>query len=424
MIPFVDLHAYIRALVLTVLFFSTCLSVCLTFWSFKYKFLLPKIISPLCGVVCTVFLLPYSAFILYFRINPSLASQEYSGKIFSVSAAAVIAVSLLMLGTLVLIAYFFYHQSRNSISPFSVKESVDKLKTGICFCYKNGMIKLINHRMDELGRIITGNEVSNALEFIDTIKNGMFQPGVERLSVGEDRIILRLPDLSVWSFSVEEIASMYEITAADTTDIYRVTEELKMSNAELQLMNDRLVKYGENVDELTKSRERLETKHRIHAELGKALLATRLFLQNNDGNADEIISMWKRNITVLGVEHESTAEYDALKDLFSAAEAVGISIEMSGEIPEKEKVRKLFIETTTEALTNAVKHADAKLFRVSFYNDIFSYSASFSNTGGNLPDTISEGGGLSSIRKKTEQAGGRMSVVTSPEFTLTITLPK
>ncbi len=424
MIPFVDLHAYIRALVLTVLFFSTCLSVCLTFWSFKYKFLLPKIISPLCGVVCTVFLLPYSSFILYFRINPSLASQEYSGKIFSVSAAAVIAVSLLMLGTLVLIAYFFYHQSRNSISPFSVKESVDKLKTGICFCYKNGMIKLINHRMDELGRIITGNEVSNALEFIDTIKNGMFQPGVERLSVSEDRIILRLPDLSVWSFSIEEIASMYEITAADATDIYRVTEELKMSNAELQLMNDRLVKYGENVDELTKSRERLETKHRIHAELGKALLATRLFLQNNDGNADEIISMWKRNITALGIENDTRTDYDILKGLFVAADAVGIKIEMTGEIPEKEKIKRLFIDATAESLTNAVRHADAEKLEITFSQDLFCYCARFSNSVKSPVEEIAEGGGLSSIRRKTELLGGRMTVTGAPEFMLTLTVPK
>ena len=285
------------------------------------------------------------------------------------------------------------------------------------------MIKLINHKMDELGRIITGKEVNNALEFIASLKNGSFQPGVELVSADEN-ILVRLPDLSVWSFSVKEMNSMYEITAADATDLYRVTEELKISNSGLQDMNERLQQYGKNVDELTKSRERLETKYRIHGELGKALLVTRLYLQNNDGNSDEIINIWKRNITALGVENDTAAEYNALKGLFSAAEAVGITINMTGEIPEKERVRKLFIEATAEALTNAVRHADAKLFTVKFYSDLFSYSASFSNSIENISGEISEGGGLSSIRKKTEQAGGRMSVTTSPEFTLTITLPK
>lgn len=423
MIPFTELHTYIRAFFLAMLFLTLCSSVCMSFWSFSQKPLFTKIATPLCGVAAFIFLLPFSAFMVVERNNIPIVGNSFYHTFVSLESYIVISASVGLFLVMLLIIVFYYKRMRNSISPFSVKESVDKLKTGICFSYKNGMIKLINHKMDELGRIITGKEVNNALEFISSLKNGVFQPGVELLSADEN-ILIRLPDLSVWSFSVKEIDSMYEITAADATDLYRVTEELKISNNELQNMNERLQQYGKNVDELTKARERLETKYRIHGELGKALLATRLYLQNNDGNSDEIINIWKRNITVLGVENDVAAEYDVVKNLFSAAEAVGIAIDMSGEIPEKENVRKLFIEAAAEALTNAVRHADAKLFTVKFYSDLFSYSASFSNSIENISGEISEGGGLSSIRKKTERAGGRMTVSTSPEFTLTITLPK
>jgi nitrate/nitrite-specific signal transduction histidine kinase len=230
--------------------------------------------------------------------------------------------------------------------------------------------------------------------------------------------------MKVWSFTVRDMGTMFEITAADTTELYRVTEELNASNDELREMNERLQKYGENVDELTVARERLETKYRIHAELGKALLATRLFLQNNDGNPDEIIGIWKRNITVLGVDNSGQTEYDAINSLFTAARAVGIRVEMSGELPKKENVRRLFLETTAEALTNAVKHADAKYFSVTFSADLFSFTASFSNDGIIPSGNIREGGGLTSIRRKTEELGGRMSVKAEPMFNLTVTVPK
>lgn len=423
MIPFIELHTYVRAFFLTMLFVTLCSSVCLSFWGFSQKPLLAKALTPLCGMGAFILLLPLSAFLVAERNDIPIVGNPFYDTVIELPAYCVISASVGLFAVMLIIFAFYYRRMRKGISPFSVKESVDKLKTGICFSYKNGMIKLINHKMDELGRIITGKEVNNALEFIASLKNGSFQPGVELVSADEN-ILVRLPDLSVWSFSIKEMNSMYEITAADATDLYRVTEELKISNSGLQNMNERLQQYGKNVDELTKSRERLETKYRIHGELGKALLVTRLYLQNNDGNSDEIINIWKRNITALGVENDTAAEYHTLKSLFSAAEAVGITINMTGEIPEKERVRKLFIEATAEALTNAVRHADAKLFTVKFYSDLFSYSASFSNAIENISEEICEGGGLSSIRKKTEQAGGRMSVTTSPEFTLTITLPK
>ena len=97
---------------------------------------------------------------------------------------------------------------------------------------------------------------------------------------------------------------------------------------------------------------------------------------------------------------------------------------ISGEMPEKEQVKKLFTEATAEALTNAVKHADTKLFRISFTSDLFSFTASFSNDGKKADKSFCEGGGLSALRKKAENLGGRMTVKAENDFTLIITVPK
>lgn len=423
MIPFIGLGTYVRALLLTILFIEVCVAFCLTLWSFMQRPLLPKIISPVSAISAILFLLPYSAYIFAEKQGVAVNGYSYIEKFLNLPAISVILFTIADAVIILSLLIYFFIKIRHSISAFSVKESADKLKTGICFSYENGMIKLINHRMDELSRIITGKEMTNALDFINSIRNRECQPGTEVLSCDND-IMIHLPDETVWRFSVKKIGDMYEITAADTTDLYRVSEELKLSNNELKEMNERLLKYGENVDELTKSRERLETKYRIHAELGNALLATRLYLQNNDGNSDEIINIWKRNITVLGVKNTEDTEYDAIKGLIEAAESVGISVLISGEIPEKEQVKKLFTEATAEALTNAVKHADTKLFRISFTSDLFSFTASFSNDGKKADKSFCEGGGLSALRKKTENLGGRMTVKTENDFTLIITVPK
>lgn len=423
MLPFVELHTYARAFFMMLLFVTVCLSVCLFLLGCLQKRVLPKITASLAGIISLIFLLPFSTYIWAEKNNAEPAEKFYLSGFLGMSALTVAVVSVFVCLTVLFMSLYYYRKIRKGISAFSVKEGVDKLATGICFSNKSGMIKLINHKMDELHRVITGKEMSNAVEFIEVLRNGVLCPGVERLAVKEN-IIIGLPDYSVWSFSVKDIGAMYEITAANTTDLYRASEELRKNNAELQKMNDRMRRYGENVDELTKARERLETKHRIHADLGNALFATRLFLQDNDGDSGEIVRIWKRNIAVLGVEKENSIGYDELKGLFKAARAVGIDVEMSGEIPSKEKVRRFFLDVTAEALTNAVRHADAKKFRVAFSSDIFCYSAVFSNNGKKPSEEISMGGGLSSIKRKTQEMGGRMKIETVPEFSLSITIPR
>lgn len=423
MIPFIGLGTYVRAFLLTILFVEVCVGFCLTLWSLMQRPLLPKIISPACAISAMLILLPYSSYIFAQKMGIAFNDYSYIEKFLNLPAISVIIFLIADAVIILSLLIFFFFKIRHSISAFSVKESADKLKTGICFSYENGMIKLINRKMDELSRIVTGKEMTNALDFISSLRNRECQPGIEVLS-GDNDIMIHLPDETVWRFSVKKIGDMYEITAADTTDLYRVSEELQLSNKELKEMNDRLLKYGENVDELTKARERLETKYRIHADLGNALLATRLYLLNNDGNADDIINIWRRNITALGVGNADEAESDNITGLMEAARAVGINVCISGEMPEKEYIKKLFTEATAEALTNAVKHADAKCFCITFTSDLFSYTATFSNDGKKADESLCEGGGLSSLRKKTERIGGRMRIETEPAFALILKVPK
>jgi nitrate/nitrite-specific signal transduction histidine kinase len=228
----------------------------------------------------------------------------------------------------------------------------------------------------------------------------------------------------VWDFARERVSGVIQLTAANTTQIQSVMDVLKEKNAELAALNLRLKKYGENVDELTRSRERLETKARIHSELGQALLSTRRFLSEQDDAQTVPLEMWQRNIAMLRKEAVLTEDEQPLQMLSRIAAATGMTIALTGTPPEEEKLQRLFVQAAAEALTNAMSHAHAQKLYIELREAPYDYTVSFQNDGDRPKAEITEGGGLGSLRKKIESEGGTMSVVGIPEFVLTITLPK
>lgn len=320
-------------------------------------------------------------------------------------------------------AMSFKRERKNSILPSSVKEGFDNLPTGLCFSRKNGMVQLVNHQMNTLSYLLTGSDIQNAESFWQLVSVGQLDDDVERLTSGE-RPEIRFRNGSVWSFARENLDSVVQITATDITEYLLLSKKLEQKNTELKKMNSRLRKHGENVDEVTRSKERLETKVRIHNEFGRSLIATHRALQD-DGALEDIAALWKRNIAVLRMEAEPSADSDHLTALMKSAESVGVKIEIKGRIPRVKEARFLIMAAATETLTNAVKHADAGKMMIEIEELPDSYLVCFTNNG-KKPEVqeITEGGGLGSLRKKIENAGGEMYVSGMPEFILTIKLMK
>lgn len=123
-------------------------------------------------------------------------------------------------------------------------------------------------------------------------------------------------------------------------------------------------------------------------------------------------------------EAEEGAERSSLHMLVQTAKAYGITVEVHGQMPEQKATEELFLEAAAEALTNAVRHADARTLRIRFSETGTHDQVSFQNDG-KLPEReIVEGGGLGALRRKVETAGGVMSICCRPEYTLTITITK
>jgi hypothetical protein len=235
---------------------------------------------------------------------------------------------------------------------------------------------------------------------------------------------LRFADGSVWHFSREDLGVTIQIVATEMTDYYLLTNTLKQKNEELEMMSDRLRKYGENVDEYTRTKERLETKVRIHNEIGQALLTTRRTLNSDDGDLKAVLDIWNRNISVLRMESEPNNNADYIGELIKAAESADVNVTIDGKMPHENDVQQMIIAAATEALTNAIRHADAKNLVVEIDSTNRYYISCISNDG-KIPDgPVTEGGGLGSLRRRIEKIGGTMNVSWEPQFVLTIKMPK
>lgn len=418
---FYDLLPFQRTVLAAALFFVFCTSICLSFTAYPRRYTLPRLLLPAGALASGSVLIFYMAALRITRqARPSCAPvDEFCRRPVLIPALLLTAV----LAYDVFILYKEWNYRKTTLTRSSIKESFDKVSSGLCFCCENGRVVLLNRRMAALCHAIIGRDLQNAALFWELLTTGQVRGDVEQLSAGSNPTF-RLPDGSVWMFAREGLGDIFQLTASEVTRLQQITDELKAENVRLAAMNLRLRKYGENADELTRSRERLEIKARIHSELGQALLASRHYILNEDGTQPPPLDVWRRTITMLRKQAEPPEDEQPMAMLARAAKATGVALSIDGALPRAEWMQRLFVQAAAEALTNAISHAEAKTLFVTLHQDETTFTARFRNDGIRPRGEPVEGGGLGSLRRKIEQEHGSMTVTSSPEFTLTVTLPK
>jgi signal transduction histidine kinase len=277
--------------------------------------------------------------------------------------------------------------------------------------------------MYDLCQQIVGRDLQNAWLFWEILSKGVVRSDVERLTQGEQPSF-RLTDGTVWSFSRSVREGVVQLIAADITHLQKLADDLAEINLELAERNLRLREYRKNAERLARLQEQLDTKARIHSQFGQALLATRHFLLSQDEPAEAVLRRWEETIDSLRVSKGTHPIGGSLESLQDAAQAAGLTLDIHGSLPDHSKTATLFLFAAMEALTNAVRHADAQrlYFEITQTEDLD--IARFANDGNIPTEPVTEGGGLGSLRRKTEQAGGTMTIETKPAFALVLAVPK
>ena len=119
-----------------------------------------------------------------------------------------------------------------------------------------------------------------------------------------------------------------------------------------------------------------------------------------------------------------TDEDMLLSEFLESAHNSGVKVELSGELPEDKKQNALCLMAAVECLVNGVRHADANTLYITVIENENEIFVTYENDGALPTGEIVEGGGLSSLRYRANQLGGRTEVKATPRFSLSIILPR
>lgn len=412
-----DLSIPGRSMIILGLFLAVCISGYLLYSTFRRRSLVQK------SALILAFLLSAVPMVIYTgEARANLRNLSVPAVSVWLCGQSVFLPALLILAVGIYLGWQYAQElryRRETVTRSAIKEGVDKISSGLCFYVPGGRVILCNSRMNDLCHAIVGRELQNAELFWQILSGGQVQPGVRRLTYGSYPNF-RLADGSVWTFRREELAGFTQLTAANTTEQQAVADELREKNLDLAALNLRLRRHSENVDELARARERLETKVRIHGELGQALVATRRYLLDQ-GSETPPLKIWRNNIAMLRQEMETQKTEDPMGILQKAAKSAGVELVIRGQLWGNAEYRRLFLLAASETMTNAVFHAAARTLTIDLTEDEIHWQIRFSNDGAKPTKPITEGGGLGSLRRRAEGMGAKMEIQSIPEFVLTIT---
>ena len=306
-----------------------------------------------------------------------------------------------------------------------IKESFDNLPIGICFFDSRGIIRLINKKMLSIGCILldggfqTLRELRSALQSLPESvraldeKNSLFSfPGDVILKYDERLVI----DKNNNSFT--------QVTFSDVSELFSRQRELKEENERLENANRRAKQLYDNMAQIVREEEILSMKMRVHDDIGHSILAARKALLN-DASIEEIhssASIWERSIDLLYHANNMPDETDDLEYAKERAAMLGVSVIESGDFPTERTARKIFSIAVRECVTNCVRHAGGNCVFAFAFSDHEHHRLKITNNGEPPEREITEGGGLSALRKRIEKTGGTMEIKSLPLFELHITL--
>ena len=321
-----------------------------------------------------------------------------------------------------------WREIRSSISALSIKEAIDALKTGILFCDRYGYIMLENHKMRSLMSELTGDVHKDANEFYALLERGQVRRGCEKVEL-DRHMVYRLPDGSAWMFTDSEILiknkAYRQISATDVTGQWDTAVQLGRQNIALQKRSGELKKSIENMKRICSEEEVLRAKSRIHDVLGQRVAMLMRSMREQTQPDAELLNAFKNGLPEeLKSPPSDTEAQQRLKALADVFRRIGVTVSLSGELPESQTAARFFTEIITEAVTNAVRHGFSSVVSVTCGETPKNWTMIIEDNGMVNNEEFSEGGGIGNMRRRLADVRGNLQIQTTPNFVLRVKLPK
>ena len=390
------------------------------YYKLKPQYVLPEAIVSAASVLLFCYLSD-AVRIRYFGENPG----DFPGSPCFMPLWSVILIAGILFALVVFLLSLVVKKRLSSLTAMSVKEAIAELPVGLCFYDETGRILLRNEQVANDCKELTGEPLYDGNAFWTSVSGGEVSGDVT-VTKSEGSVIIERADgrVTLCRQIVHDMDGkrVYELCGTDISREFALKKEIEQKNENLRRMNLRLRKYGEIVAEVTREKEVLGARIKVHGNLGSLILRTKKALTQGEYDRTLLISEWKDILSLIFAPDD---EQDRFAEADKTAASVGVRIFYDGKRPKKgTQAEKIFAGAVFECVTNTARHADGTELYVTMTDNDAEYAVTLKNNGKQPEQEIKEGGGLSSLRRLVENAGGRMTVESLPEFSLTITVPK
>ena len=316
---------------------------------------------------------------------------------------------------------------RQALGRDSIKQALDMLPSGICYFAPSGRVKLCNRQMNSLFHTISQGDLQTLAELQDALSDCDACSGVIRLSW--ERQTYLFPDGKAWRYRQSEVkasdgATYTEAVFSDITELYNKNLELKAQIKQLNAISRELKWLSDNALILTREKEVLSAKTKLHDDMGAGLIAIRHILHHNRTEEEaNAMDLFRQAVSAIKYDNAYPRGRSELDRFLHDAKAIGIKVNLSGDLPEQEELRHVMILAMRECLTNSVRHAGATTIHITAEKKGDSVSVKITNDGRSPETEVVPKGGLHNLYRHIMDCGGTMEIQSKPSFALTVVLP-
>ena len=330
----------------------------------------------------------------------------------------------------------------HDLSPFSIKEALDRPEHGVLFSDSRGHNKLVNSSMEGLLDSLDLTSLTNydtlaaqlrqlATDKIvpaSTPKEDSGQGGITENTTANFRI--NDPQGKTWMLNRTQLAEkghvLTQLIALDVSKYMSLSQELSDEIDSFQDRQKQLAQETARLEEALTKRLVLRTRSAIHDTISQRISFVHRFLE--DGVADEerltqlqaLLGQLPTDLSHDRATIPATVWLATLQDLASSAQ---LDLHICGDLPAEEDRALLFVQVLREGITNVLIHTTSTEMTAHMWEDAHSYWLEVSNPGV-VTTTPTYGTGLSGLEARLESAGGSLEILTAPSFTLRARLPR
>ena len=300
-------------------------------------------------------------------------------------------------------SYYYWNVMDNR----SVKEGMDYLDDGLLYYYEDGQIKLVNRKMIEIirstgtGGVWNGNDIAGNL-----IKEKEIRLDGKCYRIERNEILF-------------EQEKLYELIAADITEIEALRSELTSRNEELRQQGAQLADLSHTITETSIADEILKARISIHDEFSSLIFLAQKYLEDPSRNEMEVRKSWEK-ISIMYGKKTFSENHSGYNAMFQAAKDLGIRLNISGNLPRKAEWRRMVLYTMREFMANTIKHAHGDEIRLSIREENGHVQMRLNHNGEPPQKPVQERGGLRNLRSFIESNGGEMELIYEPEYTMVV----